>query len=405
MRQPILCRSTTDLSAGTKYGLIYGAGPWAAALITRQLVTSPGQISNLRVVLSVAPGPGTSYTFTLEVNEVPSTLTCTISGTDTTGSDTTHSVAVSPGDELRLRAVSAGAVANTRPRYSCIFEGTNSKESILLGGVATLNGTGVRYNQLAGGSGWDSVAGSNRQTIPASGVLKNLFVQMLPMVEGGDCYPETGKSYTFTVEVNGAPSTLTCTISNLECAGSDTTHSVVVSPGDIVQLISTPTNTPKTRNSMWGTTFLADAEGESIIIGNKYPLNTEVVYLPLSNGQSGRSSIEDDVEQPMQEFSLSYWYMAISSNPGAGTKWDYVIRKNNADTDLAITIEDAETAGNDTTHSVSFADDDDVCIKITPTGEPPGAGTMYWGVKVSEIAAAPGFGGNPADVLVKNVLI
>ena len=386
MRQPILCMSTNNLSAGTKYGLIYGAGPWGAALITRQLVTAPGQVSDLRVVLDVAPGAGASYAFTLEVNGAPTALTCSISGADTVGSDTTHSVALSQWDEIRLRAVSTGAVANTRTRYSCIFKGTNGKESILPGGVATLSGAGLRYNNLAGGAGWDSVAGSRRQGFPADGIIKDLLVRMLPVVEGWPCYPENGKSYTFTLMVNGVATALTCTISNLECTGSDTTHSVVVSPGDIVVIRCTPSNTPKNRNAIWGTTFLADAEGESIIIGGGYPLKTEVVYLPLSNGQSGPTTVEGNVEQPMPEFSLSNWYIGLTDNPGAGTKWDYVIRKNNADTDLAITIEDAESAGNDTTHVVKFADDD-VCIKITPTGAPPGAGSMHWGVKVSESVA------------------
>ena len=68
-----------------------------------------GNLSNLRV-LTIPPGDGTSYTFTVSVNLVLTPVTCTISNLDDFCEDTTNSVTIVAGDWVWLHAdASAGA--------------------------------------------------------------------------------------------------------------------------------------------------------------------------------------------------------------------------------------------------------------------------------------------------------
>jgi len=77
------------------------------------LMTSNGVISNMYVLLNAAPGGVTTRTFTLMLNGVATTLTCTIVGTDITGNDLVNSVAVTTGDYITVRCSVTGSPVAT----------------------------------------------------------------------------------------------------------------------------------------------------------------------------------------------------------------------------------------------------------------------------------------------------
>jgi hypothetical protein len=61
-----------------------------------------GNVSNFYVVLNGSPGSGKSYTFVVRKEGLDTPVTCTISGTDTIGSDLTHSVSFAAGDYISI---------------------------------------------------------------------------------------------------------------------------------------------------------------------------------------------------------------------------------------------------------------------------------------------------------------
>lgn len=96
-----------SLSAAT----LYFAQPGASAATTTEFrwpVTYTQEIRNLYVKLGTAPGGGETVVITLRKNGSNQTLSVTISGTDTTGNDTTHTFTVAAGDELSIGVTTSG---------------------------------------------------------------------------------------------------------------------------------------------------------------------------------------------------------------------------------------------------------------------------------------------------------
>ncbi len=99
--------STAILAGATRY--VGPAGDSAADLSSSIPVPSKGILNVTRGVVNNAPGAGETYTITVEVNGVDSTLTYTMSGAGaTTGSDLARYVAVAAGDRVSIKFVSSG---------------------------------------------------------------------------------------------------------------------------------------------------------------------------------------------------------------------------------------------------------------------------------------------------------
>lgn len=80
------------------------------------------------------------------------------------------------------------------------------------------------------GVGTQSATENVTQTVVArTGVLKNLFVRFY-------ANSAAASSTAFTVRVNGVNTTLTCTIGAVAQTASDTTHTVLVAPFDVISL-------------------------------------------------------------------------------------------------------------------------------------------------------------------------
>lgn len=68
-------------------------------------------LKNARAIVGTAPGAGTSDIFTVRVNGVATAIVVTITDDVTTGSDTTNTATVSPGDTVTVQGTKAGAPA------------------------------------------------------------------------------------------------------------------------------------------------------------------------------------------------------------------------------------------------------------------------------------------------------
>lgn len=105
-RVSAFCTGTAG-SAETEY-LNGAACSGATTLTARQIISTGGTLANLYVVSSAAFTGGTNKdVITVYKNGSATAITCTAAATATTCSDTTHSVAVVPGDIIAFQFVSA----------------------------------------------------------------------------------------------------------------------------------------------------------------------------------------------------------------------------------------------------------------------------------------------------------
>lgn len=357
---------------------------WASEVEVRQIVSTGGKIKNLRVKVTAGPGVGKSWTFTLMLNGVATALTVTIADADplspASGADMTHEVSVSAGDTVSLRCVPSGVypTIGAFARWTTMFVGSVSKESLILGGITyeTLSNTATEYAQ-AMGEAWSPGSTENdyRQVCPTPGKIKNLYVAL--NVDPGT----SPDAYRFTLRVNGADSALTVTITADDITGNDTAHEVTVAAGDVLTMKIEPLNGPSaTPYAYWGMTFVADTDGESIVIaGADNALDTGVTEYNYLAGSWTSWSATEDQHSLGQLCTLKKLYVLLSAAPGAGKSYAFTVRINGAGGNLTVTISDAATTGNDVAHTDAISNDDYLGLECAPASTPALA-DAYWGV-------------------------
>jgi len=374
----------------TEYNAVAGGNTWALAAARSQVVSTAGKIKNLYVELDAAPGTGDdTYTFTLMYDGSPSALTCAIVGTATSASDTTHEIDVVAGKLICLRVVSSGSPANTpNAQWSMMFSGTTPNESLILGVAA--GGTGTRYYPITLGSSSNYAASevNIRQIIPTAGTIKNLYAD-------SNAWGGTG-TYTVTVNYDSAPTALTCSVADTSLTGNDTAHSFAVAAGHTVSLtIAITSGSPTSATINFGMTFVADTDGEGIILGGA-PItqlldtaNTKYNALSTSIGGEAWNATETNEQHLGQVCQLKNLYVLIDGSPGGvGKSYDFTVETNTA-TASTITCQLANTTVNnsDTTHTATLANLDNISLQCVPTGTPT-ARRCFWGL-VCYIAPVP----------------
>lgn len=76
--------------------------------------------------------------------------------------------------------------------------------------------------------------------IACAGTIRNMYAHL-------NNSPGVGKSYTFTLRVNGANTTLSVTISGADTQASDLVNEVAVNAGDLISISVTPAAGPTAR--------------------------------------------------------------------------------------------------------------------------------------------------------------
>lgn len=362
-------------------GVVVGGAGWSSPASNSyldQVISSAGTLQNLRVLLSVAPGSGKSYTVTLYKNGSSTGITVTISDSATSGSDTTHTVTVAAGDKIRYQYTTSGTPATTQMNCSLEYVGDTADESQIMccGPSGFLSGGAT--DQYIPINGAVSAAGgsdqTSRQLIATAGTIKKLYVV-------ADANVAVGKTVTFTLVVNGTPSALTCTMSAGSSTANDTTHSVTVAAGDTLSLLVDYSGV-STGISLInvGCTFVASTPGDFPLIGGTSadPSTSATNYHAL-NGADSRSFVTTENQR---QACASVWYIKnlytkVSTAPGSGKSWSIKLRKNAADTALTNSIADAATTAN-AASSITLALYDALTISTTPSGTPTGSGEFYW---------------------------
>ena len=344
----------------------------------RKLVSTDGVIKNLRVVLDDAPGAGKHYDFTLMLNGAPTALTLEIADAAVSGNNMVNEITVTGGDTVSLQCDPDSTPTEVYATWTCVFEGDTDNESLILGGSGSgLSNLATEYGSVMGADIDYSVTENDfRQVIPTDGTLKNLYV-LLSADPGTD--PD---AYRFTVRLNGASpgGGLVVTITANDTTGNDLANDIDVAAGDVLTMMIEPLNGPsETPWACWGLTFVADINGESIVLGGTSDnlSNSLTEYNYLNSGDAAWNVDETAFYQLGQICTIKKLHVLLSAAPGAGNDYDFSIRIAGTNV-VTLQISDAETTGDSGGLSDTVALDEYVNLMYVPT-DTPDIVDAYWG--------------------------
>lgn len=353
----------TALSAG-------GIVSWAS--VNRLgMVSTAGKLTNFKVQVGVAPGAGTSWTFTVYLNGADSALSVTIADTDTISVLDTSEVTVAAGDRVGLKVAPSGAVADPLAlSWTCQFTPDTAGETILISGSAGTGPSANDYMPLIGVKASGAITEFNAQTLfPTAGTLKNLYVQTTA--------PGAGNSRIYTVIKNSTPSSIVATVSDTNTTANDTTNTLTVAAGDKVTIQVTHSGTPVAGAAYLGMTFVPDTAGEWITAATSDdPLNSAATeYGTVSCGDDTKSATESENYGLAQATTAKKIYVNLSTDPGvAPDAYTFTLRKNgNTTTELTTTITADDTTSNTATDvTISAADllDTEIIPLDSPSATP-----------------------------------
>lgn len=362
------------------------------------LIAESGTLSNLQVTLSAAPGAGTSRIFTVMLNGVAQTLAVTIAGTDTTGSDTSNTVAVTAGDKIVLRSTRTGVPAAGTARYASEYSCTVAQRAVWgSSNDATPAFAGTRYGNLGDTAQDNFSAGTEAvKAIPwgLPATIVSLYVEL-------GTAPSAGDSREFTIMHNGAAVGSTVTIAETAITGNATGMSIVIARADTLSLRQTEVNAPANSYVQYGIAYQPTNDGEWNISG-KYPADyTDGVFAGL-NGAATVASTEAarlilaDSAGTTFRWVLDNFYVSTTTAPGGAETRTYTVRENGASTGLTVTLTGAATSG-ETTGALLMDTDDYLSMLLNKSAAAAASTEHKWtfSVKDNRPPGKPPGGGPP----------
>lgn len=240
----------SSVTTGTTEGYIpfnSSTGPSGTDIPRRCVFPTGGVIDEFRVRLSAAPGTTTSRTFTLYKNGAPTGLTVTLGSGDTTGTASGTSVSFSAGEYGNIRCEhTAGTPATSFISIGTVWTPTISGEGLIFGlWTSSQDAAAARVTNINGSANGSQSTASNVYNIaPAAFTLRKVYAMT-------DVAPGASKSRAVQVQVSGATqSTPIVTIDGSETTDFDTTNTLSVSSGDLLNWIVTPSGTPTANTAL-----------------------------------------------------------------------------------------------------------------------------------------------------------
>lgn len=361
-------------------------------------------LSNLGITISPAPGVGNSRIFSVRVNGVNTSLSVTISGTSTTGTDQNagHNVTLAAGDIVTLNHTTTGTPANIGALTYTVesLATTNNQSGYGVNGVTAMATGTVGYNgPFRGNQVWNPTENLVSNVVAAAGTIDKAYFRL-------DGTAGAAKSYTFVFVKNGTvqdgtggtPNT-TLQITGAVATAVNGTFSLSVSPGDIISIRCTPAGTPTARRCAFGVGFTATTDGESqyCAYDTGAPTTGTVNYVPISGTNDIWSASENSgpTHLGLSSFTFSGMQLQFNTAPSSGKSRILDLRKNvGAPAGVpTVTIANTATSGSDTTHSMLVVSGDTVlAVRTTPSGTPTAPGRVNWAFIMTSTPPVSGTG-------------
>lgn len=340
-----------------------------------------GMLSSFYVKIAAAPGAGTSYTFALRKNLATTTLTCTISNTNTTCNDTSDVISVAVGDSFTIAIAPTGSPTGTGMKWSLLFVPSQLYHTQLLSQSNNyLSSTGGFQTIGSDGAGPSSVEATSTLVLPISGTLSSMFTR-LTATPGS-----IGRSRIQTINNNTVATTLTCSVaSGAGVSCTDNTDSVSVTANDLLDVAETVISAAAQSKVSVGLDFLPVVKGDFAFLSsleNGLDGVNITKFTSLSGSSSGNAQTTDSVGSSLvQAMVVKKIVVSLTAPPGMGNTKIYTLQQNGANTALTCTVVDLNTSctGNGL---VTFANGDTASTKMVTS-----ASAARSEVKISYVAS------------------
>jgi hypothetical protein len=352
-----------------------GATPTSTESARLIVVPAAFTMKNLYVSVSAAPSGVAQYVYTIRKNQVNTALSVTISGSNTSATDTVDSVSFAAGDTISLSMTPTGTpTAPASTTWNFLSDSGGTHFSLLLGAAHTTTGLSTSASSFAtlpgasnSAASWSATEALQEFVCPTAGTINNLYVIT-------DTAAGSAKSYAIALVKNGTASSLSATVTGTSTkTANDTTHSVSVAAGDTLSIIATPTSTPTVGRYSWGFEFTPTNPGESITgfgSGNAPSVSATQYELPLSLGNNGWNSTESSRQLSIGTCTVTALYALLGTAPGSGKSRSITLRQNAANTTATTTISNTNVSGNITGVGVGLAQTDLISLQASESGTP-----------------------------------
>jgi hypothetical protein len=372
--------STPSNSATNYSGFVIGSGvggtiPTATTGIMEAPMPTAGTFSNLTIGYQTTITQG-SLAITMTKNGSATSLTCTVQSGTQTCTDATHTVSVVAGDTVGYTYVPTGtptASANSLP-LSVLFTSTAANEGILLTSGNPTSGASnsvTNYFNVVGQPSFTATENLSSFVLPVAGTIDQVY--MVSNNAAG-----TGGSFVYTLEKNGADTTVTCTLSgNSALTCNDTTHSATFAAGDTVSLKSVPSGSPNASARIrFGMRWKPTTTGQALVMGSANGVATSGTGNTPMNGWSSVSGTEQNRQDivPIANITFKQLYALVSTVPGGSTTRTLTLRKGatpgnaQSSSTLTCTIASAATSCQDTSDSYASTLENFVNLQTTTSG-------------------------------------
>lgn len=346
---------------------------WTSNETLRRLVMPVAvDLSYFYIGVDAAPGVGSSFTYTILKNGAATPLAVTIADNATFGENTSHAVSFAPGDTVSVQSTPTGTPNAPSNQYWNIQVNGVGSSALLLTGLAAASTSATQYGSMLAGhgaaAGWATAEADLQVVVPTSGSLSNMYANV-------STAPGSGRSYAFTVMVNGVASSLAATVSNTATTGSDTVNSVAINAGDTLTIRSVPTGSPAGSTPSFGIAFTPNNTGENFMgFGSaSVPSATVTNYEQLLGiGNLGWAASESSRYMMPGPCTLRGLHIKLVTAPGVGASRTFTIRKSTGDTQLAVTISGTSTTGS-VAGNVECAQGEYILLKSSISGAPAAA--------------------------------
>lgn len=213
----------------------------------------------------------------------------------------------------------------------------------------SIGSPGVLYSSVQG-STYDNADTDiiNRQVIPVSGTLTDLYVR---------AYSTGG---ILTLYKNGSATTLSCTTSSGTC--NDAGPPVSVTAGDLLSFVGTTTQTSV------GMKFEASSGQHQPLMTGAFVCSAATCYQPLNGANPGGALTAIGTAEIIlpTDGVIDHLYVNLYNTVPSGTVVTLV--KNGSDAALTCTVASSGSTCTDLSNSVSFSAGDKVVLKTTAAG-------------------------------------
>lgn len=340
-----------------------------------QPVGAAGTVGDMEVKLSVAPGAGTSYAFTLMDDGVATSVTCTVANTNTTCNDHVDTKAVVAGatpDRLSWKVVPSGTTASGVVNIASSFIGTTAGEASFSGGTAAVSGNATTHMSAFGGASGTEANIAN--IMPTNGTIDNFQCN-------GNVAPGAAATTACTLFKNGTATAETCTLSGASqtvCNDLNAAHAVSYSAADTISVQVVSSNAT-TVTVTWGWRWKPTIDGEYPLFMSETTFSTGVGKFEAMYGAGDRSSVEATESFPAPvALTLKDLYFSVSTDPATTASWNIITKKNTVSGTVTATINHGTTVATpDTTHSDSYTTAQLADYLLTPTNTPAAPTWMH----------------------------